>query len=155
VRLICRTYTSTWEHDGCTYAVLEVTGELLLRVAGIQETAMQLETSMPGFYTVTAWDSSVEYLDSIPDAWEEWVDDSLNDGEWVELPFPYDRSSATPERTSGAITLSRAECMLIRSTGHKTVWEAAPKHSSGTVETPPFPEIPFIEQLALAHTPET
>jgi hypothetical protein len=148
--LICRTSHSSEHYDGCDFAVIEVTADLLVRIAALLAAAQGLKDTVGGFYTLSVWDCTPDYLDDIPEAWEEWIDD-LDYGEWAELPFPYDRTTAKDELDGLTVSLGRTECDQLRATTTDVFWFGILKHSSSTVETPHFPQLGPLVQLASLH----
>ena len=147
--LICRTEaTSEWA-DGCDFAVVVVTSELLLRLSTVTEEAKKLKEKLPSLSSFAFWDYTLDYLDDIPKAWEEWVEEHLESGGWVELPYPYDPDSATDALDGLAIKLGRTECETLHATDTGVWWSAVPKHAQYLVETPTFPKLTPLEQLAL------
>lgn len=151
MHLICRTHASSdAEWDGCDYAVIHVTAELLARIAGLKEEAKKLKGVIPSLSHISVWDSHVDYLDDIPVEWEAWLDEQDEDG-WLELPFPYDRSTATDELDGVTIKLGRTECETANVNSEDCSWEASPKHGSSSVFTPDFPQLSPLEQLSFAH----
>lgn len=155
MNLICRTSHASEHYDGCDYAIVEVTADLLTRIAALRAFTKDLKDTVDGFYTLSVWDATPDYLDDIPEAWEEWLEEALEHGEWAELPFPYDRNTATDELDGLTVKLGRTECDQLQVTNSDVFWVAIPKHCSGRVETPYFPELSPLEQLATAHTPDS
>ena len=148
--LMCRT-SGPDNRDGCDYAVVEVTDALLVRIAEWKAVAEKCGNDVvPNFYQITYWDCTPAYLDDIPEEWEEWVEDHLEEyGVWAELPFPYDPDSATDALDGKTIKMGRTECEMVRTTARDVSWSAIIKYTGITVVTPDFPELTSLEQLAL------
>jgi len=142
VILACRTVSDA---QNISYALLEVTSHLLGDIAERVEGTNKLFEGSPSLYTVSFWDSSLSFLRSLPEEWEEeagWceLENELDEGEWVELPFLSNLQG---------LEFSRTECDLMHITRSAVFWSAIPKHSSYRLETPYFPELSPLEQLAL------
>ena len=122
------------------YAVLEVTGALLTKLDDLHERALKLKQEVPGFYTLTVWESSVYYLESVPEAWVEWVEEWVDDSDtWLHLPFDFDPEVAN---------LCRTEIDTLVVSEVRGFWTAYLKHTSVEIETPPLPDFTPTERLA-------
>ena len=149
---VCRTSGEEWDHS---YALLEVTGDLLGEIAERIEETKKLLSVSPSLHSVSFWDSSLFFFSQLPEAWEKeagWdeLEDELDAGEWVALPF----LKSLPN-----LEFSRTDVDLMHITCRSNVsWSAVRGHTfqygPSRVETPDLPELSPLEQLAIINTQE-